>query len=261
MKPLRLLAPAFAIVLIGCGNTAAPGSDSTTTASSDGITLTSSNNGRLTGAYSSAGHQLRFDAARSGEELYFDLTGDSGKQIIHIETIGDNYEFSYMGGALKMHTSKAFVAEARAQNAVNPDGVSTDGFVFEGDTHALDAMLQLPEVALLPTLSRALGVRGITGSQFPASLVLHKTAKQASQALGITVEKLDTALSQSTYCTAYPNQGNDCYGMCGFGCSCWSWVCGDCCYHGGCAQHDSWCRNGQWYYCYNITAVIALFGC
>ena len=41
----------------------------------------------------------------------------------------------------------------------------------------------------------------------------------------------------------------------------WSWVCGDCCYHGGCAQHDSWCRQGQWYYCYNITAVIALFGC
>jgi hypothetical protein len=49
--------------------------------------------------------------------------------------------------------------------------------------------------------------------------------------------------------------------MCGPGCSCWSWVCGDCCYHYGCARHDSWCRNGQWYYCYNITAVIALFGC
>ena len=99
--------------------------------------------------------------------MYFDLTGDDGKQIIHIETIGDNYEFGYMGGALKMHTTKAFVAEQRAQNAVNPDGVSTDGFVFDGDTHALDAMLQLPEMALLPTLSRALGVRGITGSAVP----------------------------------------------------------------------------------------------
>ena len=263
MKPLRLLAPAFAIVLIGCGNTAAPGSDSptATASSSDGITLTASSNGRLTGAYSSAGHLLRFDSARSNDDMYFDLTGDDGKQIIHIETIGDNYEFSYMGGALKMHTTKAFVAAQRAQSAVNPDGVSTDGFVFDGDTHALDAMLQLPEMALLPTLSRALGVRGITGAQFPASLVLHKTARQSAQALGITVEKLDTPLSQSGYCTSYPNQGNDCYGMCGMGCSCWSWVCGNCCYHGGCAQHDSWCRQGKWYYCYNITAVIALFGC
>ena len=50
MKPLRLLAPAFAIVLIGCGNTAAPGSDSTTTASPQMASrLTASNNGRLDG--------------------------------------------------------------------------------------------------------------------------------------------------------------------------------------------------------------------
>ena len=157
-----------------------------------------------------------------GDDLYFDLTGNDGKQIIHIETVGENYEFSYMGGALKMHTTKAFVAEARAQNAVNPDGVSTDGFVFEGDTHALDAMLQLPESALLPYLSRALGVRGITGTQFPASLALHKTARQSAEALGITVEKLDTAQSSSGYCQAYPNSGNECYGMCGYGCSCWA---------------------------------------
>jgi hypothetical protein len=49
--------------------------------------------------------------------------------------------------------------------------------------------------------------------------------------------------------------------MCGPDCSCWSWVCGDCCYHYGCAVHDDWCRDGEWYYCYDITAVIALFGC
>jgi hypothetical protein len=122
-------------------------------------------------------------------------------------------------------------------------------------------MLQLPEVAQLPTLSRALGVRGITGSQFPASLALHKAARQSADALGINVEKLDTAQSLEGYCTSYPNQGDSCYGMCGPGCSCWSWVCGDCCYHYGCAVHDSWCREGKWYYCYNITAVIALFGC
>jgi hypothetical protein len=260
MKTSHLLVSALAVAMIGCGSTASPGSDPT--ASSDGITLTSATAQRLTGAYKdTAGNLLRFDAARSGDDLYFDLTGNDGRAIIHIETVGENYEFSYMGGALKMHTTKAFVAQARAQNAVNPDGVSTDGFVWEGDTHALDAMLQLPEVAQLPALSRALGVRGITGSQFPASLALHKAAKQSAEALGINVEKLDTQQSLNGYCTAYPNSGDQCYGMCGYGCSCWSWVCGDCCYHNGCAQHDSWCRQGQWYYCYNITAVIALFGC
>jgi hypothetical protein len=250
------------MVLVGCGNTSTGSDPSTPTVGADGIALTSSTRERITGSYvDAAGNLLRFDAARSGDDLYFDLTGIGGRQIIHIATVGESYEFSYMGGALKMHTTKAFVAQARAQNAVAPDGVSTDGFIWEGDRNALDAMLQLPEVAQLPALSRALGARGITGADFPAALALHKAARQSAQALGITVEKLDTLQSTTGYCQAYPNSGNDCYGMCGLGCSCWSWVCGDCCYHGGCAQHDSWCRNGEWYYCYNITAVIALFGC
>jgi hypothetical protein len=259
------LLPALAIVLIGCGNTSTGlpiSADPGATAAPDGITLTSATPARLTGSYAdAAGNLLRFDAAKVDDTLYFDLTGIDGRAIIHIETVGDNYEFSYMGGALKMHTTKAFVAQARAQAEVAPDAVSTDGFVFDGDTHALDEMLQLPEMAQLPALSRALGARGITGSEFPAALVLHKAARQSAEALGVQLQKLDTAQSLNSYCSAYPNSGDSCYGMCGSGCSCWSWVCGDCCYHYGCAVHDSWCRAGQWWYCYNITAVIALFGC
>src|SRR5262245_60630449 len=119
MRLTRLLAPAVAVVLIGCGNTSAPSTDSTPAVAADGITMSVATKARLTGAYSDAtGNLLRFDTARTGDDLYFDLTGIGGKQIIHIETVGENYEFSYMGGALKMHTTKAFVAEARAQNAV-----------------------------------------------------------------------------------------------------------------------------------------------
>ena len=262
MRTVRRLVPAIALALIGCGNTSAGPAEAPPQAGADGITLTASTHERLTGAFTDgAGNLLRFDTAKIGDELYFDLTGNGGRQIIHIETVGDNYEFSYLGGALKMHTTKAFVAQARAQAQAQPDGVSTDGFIFEGDTHALDAMLQLPEVSQLPALSRALGVRGITGSDFPASLALHKAARQSADALGIKVPKLDTAQSLNGYCDSYPNSWDSCYGMCGPGCSCWSWVCGDCCYHYGCAVHDSWCRQGQWWFCYNITAVIALFGC
>lgn len=43
-------------------------------------------------------------------------------------------------------------------------------------------------------------------------------------------------------CERYPNRDNGCYGMCGPGCECWSAICLDCCYHPGCAIHDSWCR-------------------
>src|SRR3954453_5870377 len=159
MRTLRLLVPAFAMVLIGCGQ-ASSGStvDPQPAVSADGITLTASSAARLTGTFHDAvGNQLSFDTAKVGDELYFDLTGNDGRKIIHIETIGERYEFSYLGGALTMHTTKAFVAAARAQAEAQPEGVSTDGFIFEGDTHALDAMLQLPEVAQMPALSRALG--------------------------------------------------------------------------------------------------------
>lgn len=38
------------------------------------------------------------------------------------------------------------------------------------------------------------------------------------------------------------NRDDDCLAMCGRGCSCWKWVCGDCCYHQGCYEHDRCCR-------------------
>jgi hypothetical protein len=34
---------------------------------------------------------------------------------------------------------------------------------------------------------------------------------------------------------------NECFGMCGQGCDCWSWVCGDCDCWMGCYQHDEYC--------------------
>jgi hypothetical protein len=271
MKFSWLVVPALAVALVGCssgdplagvGAKPAPASPGVVAAVNDGITLTNSTPERVTGVYRDANgvDTLQFDLAKVGDNIFADLTGDNGRPIVHVETTGDAYTFSYMGGGLTLQTTKTFIASAQAAN--NPQGVSTSGFAFTGDMHVLDDMLRLPEVAALPTLSRALGVRGITGSDFPSSLVLHKMGRQAADALGVHVQPLDApAAADNGYCQAYPNTSNDCYGMCGPNCSCWSWVCGDCCYHYGCAVHDNWCREGEWYFCYDITAVIALFGC
>jgi hypothetical protein len=230
--------------------------------SNDGIALTTATPERITGVYKdTAGDTITFDLAKVGDDLYADVTGNAGRPILHIDTSDTAYDFSYMGGALTLHTTKEFVAQARAQAQVNPEGTSTSGFVFSGDMSTLGKMMNLPEVRQFATLSRALGARGYTGNDFPAVLVLHKVAQQSAQALSVNVPKLDTPESESAYCQAYPNQNNDCFGMCGPGCDCWSWVCGDCCYHSGCAQHDTWCRDGEWWWCDNITAVVALFGC
>lgn len=39
-----------------------------------------------------------------------------------------------------------------------------------------------------------------------------------------------------------PCPDEECLSLCGYGCSCWKWVCGDCCYHLGCYGHDICCR-------------------
>ena len=51
-------------------------------------------------------------------------------------------------------------------------------------------------------------------------------------------------------CTSYPNRANSCIGMCGKGCSCWKWVCGNCCYNQGCYEHDRCCGAKSWISCY-----------
>ena len=35
---------------------------------------------------------------------------------------------------------------------------------------------------------------------------------------------------------------NNCRGLCGLGCWCWSWFCGDCCWHPGCSEHHLCCK-------------------
>eukprot|EP01084_Bolivina_argentea_P315738 547116_1 len=48
--------------------------------------------------------------------------------------------------------------------------------------------------------------------------------------------------------------GNDCLGLCGADCSCWTWTCGDCHCHGECAEHDTYCSCGSmWgFWCLNV---------
>ncbi|MGH2562652.1 MAG: hypothetical protein ACRDJH_26640 [Thermomicrobiales bacterium] len=71
-----------------------------------------------------------------------------------------------------------------------------------------------------------------------------------------------------TNCLGYPNEAQDCFGMCGPGCSeCWEWVCGDCCFHQFCADHDAQMRacesTGDPYSCFAayVPANYAWEGC
>lgn len=54
--------------------------------------------------------------------------------------------------------------------------------------------------------------------------------------------------------TSDPN-GDDCLGLCGAGCKCWKFVCGDCCFNQGCYEHDLCCGTEEGYlyeYCTRV---------
>jgi len=227
----------------------------------DGLDLAIAKPDRIAGTYVDprTNATIVFDATRSGDTLALRLSTGSGVALVDIDTVGDVYRFSYLGGRLTMTVEKAWIDAVRTEGEDGPAAQDESALHWDGDMAVLDEMLAVPEVKVLAYMSRALGVRGITGSAYPASLALHKLARQSADALAVELEPLPTTAGEQLFCTR--PTANECYGMCGPGCSCWSWVCGDCCYHYGCARHDSWCRQGQWYYCYNITAVIALFGC
>ena len=60
-------------------------------------------------------------------------------------------------------------------------------------------------------------------------------------------------------CERCPVRHDNCFGMCGKQCSCWSWVCGDCCFHQGCHDHDNCCRvHGFFHY---ICMLVFPFDC
>ncbi|KAB2898643.1 MAG: hypothetical protein F9K40_11195 [Kofleriaceae bacterium] len=258
------LAPALVslIVFAACASEPTPSLHSTEPSEpDDGLVLDIEQPDRVAGTYVDPILKLSlvFDAGRAGDALSLHLATGDNAPLVDIDTVGDVYRFSYLGGRLTMTVDQSWIEAVRAEGEDGPAAQDESALRWEGDMTVLDEMLAVPEVKVLAYMSRALGARGITGNAFPASLVIHKMARQSADALAVEIEPLPPSAGEQLFCSR--PTANSCYGMCGPGCTCWSWVCGDCCYHGGCAKHDSWCRQGQWYYCYNITAVIALFGC
>lgn len=125
------------------------------------------------------------------------------------------------------------------------------------DLEALEGLRDAPELALLPAVSRALGARGLRGDTAPATLPIHLLAREIARDTGAEPPPMET----STCCDDYPDRDDYCRGMCGQDCNCWSWVCGDCCYHHGCAAHDDWCRRREWHFCIGLLPVVVLAGC
>ncbi len=128
---------------------------------------------------------------------------------------------------------------------------------------AISRLILSREANLVIEAAKAVGNRGIIGKDNPAAMRLYIlamrlqnliTPKQASSNENLDDERLQqfgqTMAHNKEYCTKSKNYcekgkcpgANSCEGMCGPSCSCWKWVCGNCCWNKMCYDHDQCCR-------------------
>lgn len=120
-------------------------------------------------------------------------------------------------------------------------------------------LLAHPAARHLEPAARALGEDvGIIGRDEPAALRFYTTVMKISEAFD-DIRRLRASRSSQRFSTFHqpypfcdmttcpPCRSDQCVGMCGRKCSCWKFVCGDCCVHRGCEMHDVCCReHGVW---------------
>ena len=111
---------------------------------------------------------------------------------------------------------------------------------------SLLTILSYPEADLLQSAAVSLGETGVTGRDFPSVMPFYMTVLQLSQLQGGNVTTGSRAdpprVTDDCLSTCPPCPYQECLGLCGYSCNCWKWVCGDCCYHLGCYEHDICCR-------------------
>jgi len=233
----KSLAGILFAALAACTN--AVDENTETTAGQEGMKLVIATPERVEGSFTWEEVTLRFLSTHNdaGDELKFQTF--DGKTLIDGKNTTAQKTMSVMDTPMSFSEANLYVPEA-----------DTDA--------ALKDFILSNEAKILPWLSRTLGSLGITGAIYPASFSIHNFAIMMAQAHGIQLpplpEKADSTIAPqdyyggtSEYCRAYSNAwGSNCYGMCGPGCSCWHWVCGDCCNHYGCANHDHACRTCSW---------------
>lgn len=254
-----MLAIFFLALQVLVGNSLSPGE----------LRLSSVSEELVAGRYTSPFRSGVVFAIKSGS---FHVTDLNNNTIVSVDALGENCRLIEIKRG-------SFVQERRAQDNsdyyVAPEHVRTLRAVYHKNGSArvgeilsqvrrldrnasllqqsLSSLVADPGFALLPFAARDMGEKGLTGVDYPILLPFYATTMKLSKlpSTSLVVQRSaipfrDTGSEfKHQNCTSYntcpPCQENYCLGMCGNGCHCWHFVCGDCCYHQGCYDHDICC--------------------
>lgn len=110
------------------------------------------------------------------------------------------------------------------------------------------------EIHLMKLAADAMGSKGVIGIDYPSILPFYLSTLQLEKLRHTQPGTSNSTIVQGVYqthsrsrrgacfSTCPPCPNNDCFGLCGYGCYCWDFLCGNCCYHLGCQGHDVCCR-------------------
>ena len=181
------------------------------------------------------------------EFLMINETLDSGESKLSEYAIPEAYSLQVKNAMKRDMLSKSLLRHLDSEN------------VQSSGRNAIDNLLIRPEVQLIATAAIALGNTGLHGKENPAAMAFYATALRFSTVLGEHDRDTSTngavqrnkrgwndfwygnyCSDTDSYCypASYCPQGPDCLGLCGPGCTCWWFVCFDCCWNWGCHYHD-----------------------
>ena len=122
---------------------------------------------------------------------------------------------------------------------------------------SLENLASTQEALLIIEAAKALGNKGVQGSDYPSAMSFYQLALQIANtreadASSVTQRSDNPRQKRAMQCSSvnavcercpFRRYNNNCFGMCGKSCSCWSFVCGDCCVHQYCLTHDQCCAD------------------
>jgi len=213
----------------------------------DGLQLSALKRKHIAGQFTRKGVTVKFNIKIGAKRRVFELLDKSNKALIRDVYVDTKYRRKILGGLLQISGDIPSKILKKIKLPVNP--------VLKGDPKAIKKLIAKSEYKILPYLSRALGAKGVSGLKYPISLPLHyialasakahkiKLASKKPSTLRLKRKKGKSPKKSSKQC--YDQRGDpchdDCFGMCGETCTCWKWVCQDCCINQGCLKHDKWC--------------------
>uniref|UniRef100_A0A1X7T1Q3 Uncharacterized protein n=1 Tax=Amphimedon queenslandica TaxID=400682 RepID=A0A1X7T1Q3_AMPQE len=246
---------------------------------SDGLMVTTTTQEELSGEYyGSNGAGIRFQVVINSTYYTLIVTSIStGMDIINVmhpqstnmtmTSINSTMFMIMMNSTLQMND---YIVPPNATGVMETMMMSdsphmTDDLLQELDSINVNITRQLTlqllalseEALLIIEAAKALVEMNNVNSSYPPVRQFYLLGLQLEKMRGHSLDGASTARKRSTttknircaagggYCPAsrcpYSRFGNDCHGMCGYGCDCWRHACGDCCVNHYCETHDECC--------------------